>query len=71
MRRFIIFIDVVYELYVKLVFIIVVLLRELFVFKVEIWELLKVVGRSSEVLDDSLVEDVMSYMMDDLEYNVE
>ncbi|KAK4651929.1 ATPase [Podospora pseudocomata] len=70
-RRFITFIDAVYESHAKLVLTTAAPLRELFVSKAEIRESLKAAGRSSEVLDDSSVEDVMSHMMDDLEHNAE
>ncbi|KAK4159834.1 AFG1-like ATPase-domain-containing protein [Cladorrhinum sp. PSN259] len=67
-RRFITFIDAVYESHAKLVLTTAAPLRELFVSKAEIRESLKEKG---EMLDDSAVEDVMSHMMDDLELNVD
>ncbi|KAK4228562.1 AFG1-like ATPase-domain-containing protein [Podospora fimiseda] len=67
-RRFITFIDAVYESHAKLVLTTAAPLRELFVSKAEIRESLKGKG---EDLDDSAVEDVMSHMMDDLELNVD
>ncbi|KAK3985181.1 AFG1-like ATPase-domain-containing protein [Cladorrhinum sp. PSN332] len=67
-RRFITFIDAVYESHAKLVLTTAAPLRELFVSKTEIRESLK--GKGEE-LDDSAVEDVMSHMMDDLELNVD
>lgn len=70
-RRFITFIDAVYESHAKLVLTTAVPLQELFVSKAEIRESLKQKGKSTETLDDSAVEDVMSHMLDDLEHNAE
>ncbi|KAK4460891.1 AFG1-like ATPase-domain-containing protein [Cladorrhinum samala] len=69
-RRFITFIDAVYESHAKLVLTTAAPLQELFVSKAEIRESLSKSG-SGEELDDSSVEDVMSHMMDDLEMNVD
>ncbi|KAL2022874.1 hypothetical protein VTK56DRAFT_4405 [Thermocarpiscus australiensis] len=72
-RRFITFIDAVYESRAKLVLTTAVPLQELFVSRAEIREsLLKAgTGGGGEEADDRAVEDVMSHMMDDLEHNVE
>jgi peroxisome-assembly ATPase len=63
-RRFITFIDAVYESHAKLVLTTAVPLQELFVSRAEIQESLMGQGGGA-------VEDVMSHMMDDLEHNVE
>jgi protein AFG1 len=78
-RRFITFIDAVYESHAKLVLTTAVPLQELFVSRAEIRESLlartqKAGGKAGEEesdLDDAAVEDAMSHMMDDLEHNVE
>ncbi|KXX76272.1 Protein AFG1 [Madurella mycetomatis] len=70
-RRFITFIDAVYESHAKLVLTTAVPLQELFVSKAEIRESLMKVGKGAEIPDDNAVEDTMSHMMDDLEHNVE
>jgi protein AFG1 len=75
-RRFITFVDAVYESHAKLVLTTAVPLQELFVSKAEIKEALlakkgKGGAAGEEVMDDGAVEDVMSHMMDDLEHNVE
>ncbi|KAK3324083.1 AFG1-like ATPase-domain-containing protein [Cercophora scortea] len=62
-RRFITFIDAVYESHAKLVLTTAAPLQELFVSREEI--------RESMHPDESAVEDVMSHLMDDLEHNVE
>ncbi|KAK3935440.1 AFG1-like ATPase-domain-containing protein [Diplogelasinospora grovesii] len=64
-RRFITFIDAVYESHAKLVLTTAVPLTELFVSRAEIQESLAGQG------GDRSVEDVMAHMMDDLEHNVE
>jgi len=69
-RRFITFIDAVYESHAKLVLATAVPLTELFVSRAEIQESLLAKGEKEAVSDDS-VQDVMSHMMDDLENNVE
>jgi len=63
-RRFITFIDAVYESHAKLVLTTAVPLQELFVSRAEIQESLMGQGGGA-------VEDVMGHMMDDLEHNVE
>lgn len=65
-RRFITFIDAVYESHAKLVLTTAVPLQELFVSRAEIQESL--MGQEG---GSGGVEDVMSHMMDDLEHNVE
>ncbi|KAK1836895.1 protein AFG1 [Podospora conica] len=76
-RRFITFIDAVYESHAKLVLTTAVPLQELFVSRAEIQESLmsKAGGaggaKGDAGADDHAVEDVMSHMMDDLEHNVE
>ena len=62
-RRFITFIDAVYESHAKLVLTTAKPLTELFVSRQEIQE--------SMVKDGRSVEDVMSHLMDDLEHNVD
>ncbi|KAK3389619.1 AFG1-like ATPase-domain-containing protein [Podospora didyma] len=61
-RRFITFIDAVYESHAKLVLTTAVPLAELFVSRAEIQE-------SMAPQDGTTIEDVMSHMMDDLEHN--
>lgn len=68
-RRFITFIDAVYESHAKLVLTTAVPLQELFVSRAEIQDSLMKAGKGGE--SDRSVEDVMSHMMDDLEHNVE
>ncbi|KAK3318864.1 AFG1-like ATPase-domain-containing protein [Apodospora peruviana] len=76
-RRFITFIDAVYESHAKLVLTTAVPLTELFVSRAEIQESLaarnegKKGSAAAEASSDAAVEDVMSHMMDDLEHNVE
>jgi protein AFG1 len=76
-RRFITFVDAVYESHAKLVLTTAVPLQELFVSRAEIREaLLAKKGKGGapageEVMDDGAVEDVMSHMMDNMEHNVE
>ncbi|KAM7186165.1 AFG1-like ATPase domain containing protein [Naviculisporaceae sp. PSN 640] len=70
-RRFITFIDAVYESHAKLVLTTAVPLAELFVSRQEIQESLLAKGKDGAPGDDRAVEDVMSHMMDDLEHNVE
>ncbi|KAK0744103.1 AFG1-like ATPase-domain-containing protein [Schizothecium vesticola] len=67
-RRFITFIDAVYESHAKLVLTTAVPLQELFVSRAEIQESL--MGQEG-ARGGGAVEDVMSHMMDDLEHNVE
>ncbi|KAJ4289423.1 ATPase [Collariella sp. IMI 366227] len=74
-RRFITFVDAVYESHAKLVLTTEVPLQELFVSRAEIRESMLAKrgggkGGAGDV-DDGAVEDVMSHMMDDLEHNVE
>ncbi len=66
-RRFITFIDAVYESHAKLVLTTAVPLQELFVSRAEIQESLMKAGGEGATRS---VEDVMSHMMDDLEHNV-
>ncbi|KAK5654516.1 hypothetical protein OQA88_7145 [Cercophora sp. LCS_1] len=66
-RRFITFIDAVYESHAKLVLTTAVPLQELFVSRAEIQESLMKNGGDGA----RSVEDVMSHMMDDLEHNVD
>lgn len=68
-RRFITFIDAVYESHAKLVLTTAVPLTELFVSRQEIEESLKKQGKTLDPAGS--VEDVMSHMMDDLEQNAE
>jgi protein AFG1 len=70
-RRFITFIDAVYESHAKLVLTTAVPLQELFISKAEIRESLMKDGKSGELADDNAVEDVMSHMMENLDHNVE
>ncbi|KAL2262266.1 hypothetical protein VTK26DRAFT_1948 [Humicola hyalothermophila] len=77
-RRFITFVDAVYESRAKLVLTTAVPLQELFVSRAEVREsLLKQLKKKKEsaadadAADDQAVEDVMSHMMDDPEHNVE
>ncbi|KAM7216261.1 AFG1-like ATPase domain containing protein [Rhypophila decipiens] len=70
-RRFITFIDAVYESHAKLVLTTAVPLTELFVSRAEIQESILEKGKDGAAVDDRSVEDVMSHMMDDLEHNVE
>jgi len=71
-RRFITFIDAVYESRAKLVLTTAVPLNELFLSRAEVREsLLKSKGKDGQVLDDGAVEDVMNHLMDDLEHNAE
>lgn len=75
-RRFITFIDAVYESHAKLVLTTAVPLLELFVSRAEVREsLMKKAAAagegSAEADDDAAVEDAMSHMMDGLENNVE
>ena len=71
-RRFITFIDAVYESRAKLVLTTAVPLNELFLSRAEVREsLLKSKGKDGQVLDDGAVEDVMNHLMDDLEHNTE
>ncbi|KAK4240539.1 AFG1-like ATPase-domain-containing protein [Achaetomium macrosporum] len=81
-RRFITFVDAVYESHAKLVLTTAVPLQELFVSREEIRQSLlekkkqkkqgvgNEKGASEEDVDDA-VEDAMSHMMDDLQHNVE
>jgi protein AFG1 len=75
-RRFITFIDAVYESHAKLVLTTAVPLQELFVSRAEVRESLMkkaaAAGKgSAEADDDAAVEDAMSHLMDGLENNVE
>ncbi|KAL2176892.1 AFG1-like ATPase-domain-containing protein [Thermothelomyces heterothallicus CBS 202.75] len=82
-RRFITFVDAVYESHAKLVLTTAVPLQELFVSRAEMRESLLARrrererqggdgdGKADEGLDEAAVEDAMSHMMDDLESNVE
>lgn len=77
-RRFITFIDAVYESHAKLVLTTAVPLQELFVSRAEIEEsLLTSNGNGQQTTNKAglaaqrSVEDVMGHMMDDLEHNVE
>ncbi len=78
-RRFITFVDAVYESHAKLVLTTAVPLQELFVSRAELRESLlarqAAAGKhgtdDTADLDDAAVEDAMSHMMDDLEHNVE
>ena len=77
-RRFITFIDAVYESHAKLVLTTAVPLQELFVSRAEVRESLMKNraatasnGNGNGENDDQAVEDAMSHMMDDLEHNVE
>lgn len=71
-RRFITFIDAVYESHAKLVLTTAVPLPELFVSRAEMQESM---AASASATDSSgaarSIEDVMSHMMDDLEHNAE
>jgi protein AFG1 len=77
-RRFITFVDAVYESHAKLVLTTAVPLQELFVSREEMREAIlarknagnKVIGGENDT-DVGAVEDVMSHMMDDLEHNAE
>lgn len=68
-RRFITFIDAVYESHAKLVLTTAVPLNELFVSRQELQESMAAQGGGADA--DQSIEDVMSHMMDDLEHNVE
>lgn len=68
-RRFITFIDAVYESHAKLVLTTAVPLTELFVSRQEVEESLKKQGKALDQTQS--VEDVMSHMMDDPEQNAD
>ncbi|KAK4125702.1 hypothetical protein N657DRAFT_591429, partial [Parathielavia appendiculata] len=72
-RRFITFVDAVYESRAKLVLTTAVPLQELFVSRAELKEVLLAKKRdgAGTDMDDGAVEEIMGHMMDDLEHNAE